>query len=75
MASKVNGFLYMPWLVKAGLERPDGGRAGRIVQENALPGAEKFLEAEIVPEVPTIEWKSTIGEEGQQAKMHQLTLY
>lgn len=61
-ACKVNGFLYMPWLVRSGLKRLD-------IPEEEIP------EAEIVPEVPAIEWKPVSVEEKQSMKMHQLTLF
>jgi hypothetical protein len=72
MACKINGYLYMPWLVEAGLKRPGGGQGG-LVQGNAL--TELIIQAKEtlpLPE-PVAVVEGTVRPD--QGKMHQLTLF
>jgi hypothetical protein len=72
MACKINGYLYMLWLVKAGLRRPDGGQGG-LVQGDAL--TEPIIQAKEtlpLPE-PVAVVEDTVRPD--RGKMHQLTLF
>jgi hypothetical protein len=63
-ACKINGYLYMPWLVKAGLKCP-GKPEGGIFRGNAL-------EVEPLPALPAPVAVAARSKEGVQ---HQLTLF
>jgi hypothetical protein len=74
-ACKINGYLYMPWLVRAGLKRPDGEQGGGLVQGNTL--TEPIVKAKAVPALPMPEPLAVVesAAKPEPGKMHQLTLF